>query len=105
MEKVQLGNTGLNVSRLGIGLSEIGSSDESVAKNVLINAFDSGINFFDTSSCYNRSEEFFGKVMSSNYNSRPLPSEILVHNDNYAIIYSPEKIEKTIEADIIPSWL
>ncbi len=47
----------------------------------------------------------YGKVMSSNYNSRPLPSEILVHNDNYAIIYSPEKIEKTIEADIIPSWL
>ena len=47
----------------------------------------------------------YGKVMSSNYNSRPLPSEILVHSDNYAIIYSPEKIEKTIEADIIPSWL
>ena len=47
----------------------------------------------------------YGKVMSSNYNSRPLPSEILVHNDKYAIIYSPEKIEKTIEADIIPSWL
>ena len=40
MEKVQLGNTGLNVSRLGIGLSEIGSSDESVAKEVLINEFD-----------------------------------------------------------------
>ncbi len=47
----------------------------------------------------------YGKVMSSNYNSRPLPSEILVNDDNYAIIYSPEKIEKIIEADIIPSWL
>ena len=47
----------------------------------------------------------YGKVMSSNYNSRPLPSEILINNDNYAIIYSPEKIEKIIEADIIPSWL
>ena len=47
----------------------------------------------------------YGKVMSSNYNSRPLPSEILVNNDKYAIIYSPEKIEKIIEADIIPSWL
>ena len=47
----------------------------------------------------------YGKVMSSNYNSRPLPSEILVNNNNYAIIYSPEKIEKIIEADIIPSWL
>ena len=75
MEKVQLGNTGLNVSRLGIGLSEIGSSDESVAKNVLINAFDSGINFFDTSSCYNRSEEFFGKVMSSNRDEIVLDSK------------------------------
>ena len=47
----------------------------------------------------------YGKVMSSNYNSRQLPSEILVNKDNYAIIYSPEKIEETIEADIIPSWL
>ena len=47
----------------------------------------------------------YGKVMSSNYNSRPLPSEILVNKDNYAIIYSPEKIEETIEADVIPSWL
>tara|TARA_B100000886_G_scaffold322769_1_gene266017 strand:+ start:226 stop:1467 length:1242 start_codon:yes stop_codon:yes gene_type:complete len=47
----------------------------------------------------------YGKVMSSNYNSRPLPSEILIYKDNYAIVYSPEKIEKTIEADIIPSWL
>ena len=47
----------------------------------------------------------YGKVMSSNYNSRPLPSEILVNKDNYAIVFSPEKIEKTIEADILPSWL
>ncbi len=78
MEKVQLGNTGLNVSRLGIGLSEIGSSDESVAKEVLVNAFDSGINFFDTASCYNRSEEFFGKVMSSKLKTFCLLSFIIV---------------------------
>ncbi|MDA9749039.1 diaminopimelate decarboxylase [Pelagibacteraceae bacterium] len=47
----------------------------------------------------------YGKVMSSSYNSRPLPSEILINKNNYAIIYSPEKIENTIDADIIPSWL
>ena len=47
----------------------------------------------------------YGKVMSSNYNSRPLPSEILIYKDNYAIVHSPEKIEKTIETDNIPSWL
>ena len=47
----------------------------------------------------------YGKVMSSNYNSRVLPSEVLVHNDKFAIIYESEKIENFIEQDIIPSWL
>ena len=47
----------------------------------------------------------YGKVMSSEYNSRPLPSEVLVNGENFAIIYTPEKIEKNIEEDIIPSWL
>ncbi len=47
----------------------------------------------------------YGKVMSSTYNTRSLPSEILVNKDNFAIIYSPHKIEKEIEEDIIPSWL
>ena len=35
MEKVLLGKTGLEVSRLGIGLSEIGSSDEETSKKIL----------------------------------------------------------------------
>ncbi len=47
----------------------------------------------------------YGKVMSSNYNTRSLPAEILVNNDKFAFIYSPDKIEKNIEEDIIPSWL
>ena len=47
----------------------------------------------------------YGKVMSSTYNTRSLPSEILVNGENFAIIYSPDKIEKNIDEDIIPSWL
>ncbi len=47
----------------------------------------------------------YGKVMSSNYNSRPLPSEVLVNKDLFGIIYNAEKIEKNIDEDIIPSWL
>ena len=47
----------------------------------------------------------YGKVMSSNYNSRSLPSEVLVNKDRYAIIYSSEKIEKYINEDVVPSWL
>ena len=47
----------------------------------------------------------YGKVMSSNYNTRPLPAEVLVNKKSFCIIYSPVKIEKNIEEDIIPSWL
>ena len=47
----------------------------------------------------------YGKVMSSNYNTRPLPAEILVNRGNFAMIYIPNKIEKNIEEDIIPDWL
>ena len=47
----------------------------------------------------------YGKVMSSNYNTRLLPSEVLVNKDLFGIIYSPNKIEKNIEEDIIPNWL
>ena len=39
----------------------------------------------------------YGKVMSSTYNSRSLPSEVLVNKENFAIIYSSKKIEKDIE--------
>ena len=47
----------------------------------------------------------YGKVMSSSYNTRELPAEILVNKDVFAVIYSPQKIEKYIDEDIIPSWL
>ncbi len=47
----------------------------------------------------------YGKVMSSTYNTRSLPAEVLVNKENFAMIYTPEKIEKNIEEDIIPNWL
>jgi hypothetical protein len=69
MEKVKLGNTGLEVSRLGVGLAEIGSElsfdDIDQAGDVLNSALDSGINFLDTSACYSISEELIGRTVSS----------------------------------------
>ena len=47
----------------------------------------------------------YGKVMSSNYNSRTLPPEVIVHKDKFAMIFIPEKIEKNILEDIIPTWM
>ncbi|MDE0593067.1 MAG: aldo/keto reductase [Dehalococcoidia bacterium] len=64
MQTVPFGKTGFNVSRLGVGLSEIGSqlsiSDQDQANAMMNTALDSGINFLDTSACYGISEMMVG---------------------------------------------
>ena len=55
----------MEVSRLGVGLAEIGSLEDSgEAGRVLNEALDAGINFLDTAECYGRSEEFLGRNVS-----------------------------------------
>ena len=52
METAVLGRTGMEVSRLGVGLAEIGSLEDSgEAGRVLNEALDAGINFLDTAEC------------------------------------------------------
>ena len=69
MQKQTLGDTGLEVSRLGAGLSEIGHrltlAEAEKASQVLNTALDAGINFLDTSACYNISEELIGRTMKN----------------------------------------
>jgi len=68
MEMVQLGNTELKVSRLGVGLVEIGLQltrrNRDQADNLLNTALDGGINFFDTAECYGISEDLIGEALS-----------------------------------------
>ena len=63
-----LGRTGLKVSRLGVGLVEIGVelgwADEAQAAEVLNTALDAGINFLDTAECYGISEEVIGRSIA-----------------------------------------
>ena len=47
----------------------------------------------------------YGAVMSSNYNTRELPAEILINKSSIAVIRERENIESVIDNDIIPSWL
>ncbi len=69
MQTNTLGKTGLEVSRLGIGLSETGfnlsQNEEAQAAEVLNSALDRGINFLDTAACYGLSEEQVGAAVSS----------------------------------------
>ncbi len=67
METRRLGKTELQVSRLGIGLWEIGVADAvepEQADRVLNLALDHGINFLDTAACYGLSEERIGRAVS-----------------------------------------
>jgi len=67
MEYRTLGKTGLEVSRLVLGAAQhgdVGRRDEDIERS-LHHALDSGINFIDTASLYNRSEERIGRLLAS----------------------------------------
>mgnify|MGYP003727555921 CR=1 FL=1 len=67
MEFTTLGKTGLNVSRLGAGLGQLGglpADDVETAGRILGAALDGGVNFFDTGECYGNSEELIGRFIS-----------------------------------------
>jgi aryl-alcohol dehydrogenase-like predicted oxidoreductase len=68
MEMATLGRTGLKVSRLGVGLVEIGfqlsEGEVDLAGRLLNIALDGGINFFDTAECYGISEDLIGATIA-----------------------------------------
>ncbi len=47
----------------------------------------------------------YGFSMASNYNSRPLPAEILVDGDNISLIGSHQSINDMMAREKIPDWL
>ncbi|MEL6233143.1 MAG: diaminopimelate decarboxylase [Pseudomonadota bacterium] len=47
----------------------------------------------------------YGAVMASEYNSRPLVPEVLVHGDHFDVVRARPSIEEMLERDTIPAWL
>ncbi len=60
-----LGKTGLKVSALGLGGSEIGYNEvaQKTVDKILGAALDSGINVIDTAECYANGEQLFGSAL------------------------------------------
>lgn len=75
MKYTQLGNTGIEVSKLCIGCMSFGKAgtmhdwtlDESESAKVINHALELEINFFDTANCYSAgtSEEYLGKALKN----------------------------------------
>jgi len=47
----------------------------------------------------------YGMTMASNYNSRPLPAEVLVRDGQFAITRPRRTIESLIAEERLPDWL
>jgi aryl-alcohol dehydrogenase-like predicted oxidoreductase len=122
MKYRNLGNTGLQVSEIGLGTWQIGGAftfggqqigwsgmDDATSREILKTAFDSGINFFDTADVYGRghSEELIGAfiadlgtahrqelVLSSKVGNRELESGEWVKD------FSPEWIRESVEGSL-----
>ena len=52
-----------------------------------------------------RSAGAYGAVMASEYNTRPLIPEVLVHGDQFAVIRERPSFDEIINRDTIPGWL
>ena len=110
MIKSTLGNTGLEISQLGIGLAEIGQLelDDNGLKQagLLLNtALDLGINFFDTAECYDNSETIVGKVVKDRRQEYILATKCghLIEDyggDEYAN-WSKDGIQTSIERSLL----
>jgi diaminopimelate decarboxylase len=52
-----------------------------------------------------RSAGAYGAVMASEYNSRPLIPEVLVHRDHFAVIRERPTFDEMLSRDRLPPWL
>jgi len=52
-----------------------------------------------------RSAGAYGAVMASEYNTRPMVPEVLVKEDQFAVIRARPTLEEIINRDIVPEWL
>lgn len=64
MEQITLGTTGIKVNKNGFGALPIQRISKEEAAVLLIKAYQSGINFFDTARFYTDSEEKIGDALS-----------------------------------------
>ena len=109
METRILGNTGMEVSQLGIGLAAIGFEETfdtiKTVEVVLKTALDQGITFFDTAECYFYSEEMVGQSISDRRSEFLLATKCghpsgLQESGEYDIDWSIEGILLTLDRSL-----
>jgi aryl-alcohol dehydrogenase-like predicted oxidoreductase len=106
-----LGKTGLKVSEIGYGTWGIGGltngstsygcTDDIVSKNALLRAVDLGINFFDTSNIYGKSENLIGEVFSKSRDKIIIATKAGYAEHNAAPDFSKYAVERSVKSSLV----
>ena len=102
MEKRRLGRTGLEVTLLGFGASEIGYQNVALptVARLLNSALDAGLNLVDTASCYANSEELIGAAIGGRRTEYYLMTKC-GHSAGLPFLeWTPELIPRSIEQSL-----
>lgn len=100
------GNTGMQVSEIGLGAWQLanpdwGASDSGEALRIVAASLDAGCNFFDTAPGYNhgKSEEFLGQVLKSVRKNIIICSKF-GHTAEWVTDFSAPAIRPSLEASL-----
>lgn len=103
-----LGNTGLQVSILGVGGYHLGSAkDLEDARRIVDFALDAGINFFDNAWDYHdgRSEEWMGAALKGKRDRAVLMTKVCTHGRDRAVaIRMLEESLRRLQTDHLDVW-
>ncbi len=103
-----LGNTGVQVSIIGVGGFHLGSAkDQSEARKIVDAALDAGINFFDNAWEYHdgRSEEWLGEALKQKRDRAFLMTKVCTHGRSKDIAMRMlEESLKRLQTDHLDLW-
>ena len=114
MDKTQLGNTGIEVSRLGLGTVKFGRNegvkypqgfeipDEAALSGLLALAKDLGVNLLDTAPAYGTSEERLGRLLQDQREDWVIVGKAGEEFENGESVYNftPEHFEMSLERSL-----
>jgi aryl-alcohol dehydrogenase-like predicted oxidoreductase len=114
MDRVALGDTGLEVSRLGLGTVKFGRNqgvkypegfelpDDGALRDLLALAQDLGINMLDTAPSYGTSEERLGVLLRGQREDWVVVGKVgeEFENGESAYIFTPEHFEMSVERSL-----
>lgn len=103
-----LGNTGVQVSALGVGGYHVGSADNfDEARRIVDMALDAGINFFDNAWEYHdgRSEQWLGEILKQKRDRALLMTKVCTHGRGKDVAMRMlEESLKRLQTDHLDLW-